>query len=427
MSMKYFYDNAQGQFVFPSLDAINFEINNVPVSGVTGSTGGTLTSLTCSDGSITIGSTAGGYILSNAGANVGSTNLNMRNNAITNVNNINVGSFNISSSGVLQIQNGNLPVGEVFDSQYNPPTFSDFVGNGQTMNFNNAIFENVLTATIDNLVVNSSINGSAFDNLIGVTGPAGPMGPTGPAGPSGNDANSTLEDVVNNQPTDTVVNFPSNVTLQNIQQLTFIDGLVQGTIAGSNGILGVSGSVSASDYLIDGQSIVVPQNTKVLQFHSDIFPSGDSALLIGGNASATLIKTFTIPNNVNYVKCTYDFIIESLDINGSGVSPPYYKSYSFYIGSSQINDDSNLYTMEGQHVIIYSSANDVYSMKGTCTTFIQSGSYDSLSLYVYDNVSSFSGNPSVQSISTSFGTGSQMECILEFDHLNPANVTSSIG
>jgi hypothetical protein len=428
MSMRLFYDTNQDQFVFPSLDAINFEINNVPVSGITGSTGGTLTSLTCPDGSITIGSTAGGYILSNAGANVGSTNLNMRNNAITNVNNLNVGSFNISSSGVLQIQNGNLPVGEIFDSYYNPPTFSDFITNNQTMNFNNATFENVLTATIDNLVVTNQINELSMDtanisNLV-VDGSISGSAITNLtnsiiadiSGGGGSGGTGIFSDLTVNN-TLTCDTFAGSTAGQTIE---FVNGLNVGSAGSGTLISGQSiSSTNATFETINVSNINFPSsggninsfsfvnpNKSVYMFNG--FVANENQLPIGGNLESATVYTFDVPLGINFISFDYQFLIKGIDINGTGQSPPFYKCYALYIGNTNnygALDNSKIEVVQALNMITYNSGADIYVLKGSCYAHIKDVNFfSSLSIYCYDGASLFAGDAGslVSSVSTSW-------------------------
>lgn len=422
MSLRTFYDNTQNQFVFPSLDALQFEINNVPITGITGSTSGNFTSLSCNDNSITIGSTAGGYTLSNAGQNVGKSNLNMHNNAITNVNQLNVGNYNMTTnnSGILQIQNGSLPSGEIYDSYYNPPVMSDLIGQNNTINFNNAYLTNILSAEINDLSVSQTINSIPIATILN------------------GGSNNTLAQVIANQAENTTITYPAGITMQSIDSIacgTMTIGNLYGEsnnidvnadLTFSNGNMTGINSVSCSSLTVNGTNITGGSGgnaiNKSVIIYNQVFPDGNASIPIGGNASATLLQSFTLNSGCNYIKCFFDVIVQPLDITGSGAVPPYYKSYSFYIGYSNSNVETNLTIIPANTIVTYQSAFDTYSLKGTCVTYINSGTYSNLGLYVFDNFSSFPQGSLVNSVTTSFGTGSYASLIVEMEQISNINI-----
>lgn len=369
MSMKLFYDSQQGQFVFPSLDATNFEINNVPVTGITG--GSTLTSITCNDGSINVGSTAGGYVLSGAGQLIGTTGLNMNNNSITRCASL-AFSRNIvqeDSNGVLSIANGSGTGGELFTSGY-PPSFSDLndVKNGDTLtffsntiNFGNSILNNVLTATIANLVVLNQMNQLSLTNA--------------------NIGN---------------LNVSSGITGAGLNSLT--SSITNQVLAG------ITGSVNKKITMINDYDI----NQSISQ-------------PIPQNGTGFELYMFNVSQQYNYISFTYNIQISNLDITGSGFNYPLEKHFILFLADNNNMSEITVEYFENDKYITYNSNTLPLSISGTVSCYISGATGSTnLGLYITDVI----GGSQFSSVSTSININSYLNGVITMENIQQSDFTN---
>ena len=169
MSMANFFNRLTGEIEIQNLDAMNLQINNIPFNG--GSGGGGISSITSSDSSVTVLSQNSGASmnLTNAGSKWSTfnatSNVNLNNNSITNLNGISFDGnevalyYNAPSLGI-SVAGG--ASGVVYDSEYNKPSLSDVLsvnsGNGLGNNITNVNSISCTSLLVNNNAVYSASN-----------------------------------------------------------------------------------------------------------------------------------------------------------------------------------------------------------------------------------------------------------------------------